>query len=83
MSSVFISDAGYSLKTLLDVIRFYNDGGVKNPMLDEKMKPLNLTEREMSELVEFLRALTSDDVLRMVQSSTPQTRDRVTLPQAN
>lgn len=69
-----------SLKTLLEVIRFYNQGGVKNPMLDEKMEPLNLTESEMSELVEFLRALTSDDVLRVVQGSTPQTRDGVTLP---
>ena len=68
-----------SIKTLLDVIRFYNEGGVKNPMLDEKMKPLNLTEQEMNELVEFLRALTSDDVLRLVQSSKPQTREPVPL----
>ena len=68
-----------SLKTLLDVIRFYNDGGMKNPMLDEKMRPLNLTEQEMNELVEFLRALTSDDVLRMVQTSKRQTREPVPL----
>jgi len=65
-----------SLKTLLDVIRFYNQGGTKNPMLDEKMTPLNLTEPEMNELVDFLRALTSDGVLRLVQSSKPQTRER-------
>jgi cytochrome c peroxidase len=64
-----------SIKTLLDVIRFYNKGGEKNPMLDEKMTPLNLTEAEMNDLVEFLRALTSDNVLRMVQSTKPQTRD--------
>ncbi|HEU4712221.1 MAG TPA: cytochrome c peroxidase [Pyrinomonadaceae bacterium] len=65
-----------SLKTLLDVVRFYNQGGNKNPMLDEKMFPLNLTESEMNELVDFLRALTSDGVLRLVQSSKPQTRER-------
>jgi len=63
-----------SIRTLLDVLRFYNQGGVKNPMLDEKMIPLNLTEHEMNAIVEFLRALTSDDTLRVVQSSKPQTR---------
>ena len=69
-----------SLKTLLDVVRFYNQGGNKNPMLDEKMTPLNLTEIEMNELVDFLRALTSDAVLRLVQSSKPQNRELAPLP---
>lgn len=69
-----------SISTLLDVLRFYNLGGVKNPMLDEKMTPLNLTEHEMNAIVEFLRALTSDDVLRLVQSSKPQTRTPVNVP---
>lgn len=68
-----------SIRTLLDVLRFYNQGGVKNPMLDEKMVPLNLSEQEMSAIVEFLRALTSDDTLRLVQSSKPQTRTPVTV----
>ena len=63
-----------SIKTLLEVVRFYNRGGEKNPNLDEKMRALNLNEKEMSDLVEFLRALTSDVVLRQVQSSKPQTR---------
>ena len=63
-----------SIRTLLDVVRFYNQGGVKNPSLDEKMAPLNLTEQEMNAIVEFLRALTSNDVLRQVQISKPQTR---------
>ena len=63
-----------SLKTLLDVVRFYNEGGRKNPHLHHKMQPLYLNEKEVNDLVEFLRALTSDDVLRQVQSSTPQTR---------
>lgn len=63
-----------SIKTLLDVVRFYNDGGRKNPHLHQKMHPLNLNEKEINDLVEFLRALTSDDVLRQVQSTKPQTR---------
>ena len=64
-----------SLRTLLDVVRFYNQGGSKNPRLDEKINPLNLSEEEMSAIVEFLRSLTSDEVLRLVQTSKPQTRD--------
>lgn len=69
-----------SLRTLLDVVRFYNQGGQKNPNLDSKMHALDLNETEMSEIVEFLRALTSDDVLRRAQSSKPQTRDATPLP---
>ena len=66
-----------SIKTLLDVVRFYNQGGEKNSNLDKKLHPLNLTDEEMSELVEFMRALTSDAVLRQVQSSKPQNRNPV------
>ena len=69
-----------SERTLLDVVRFYNRGGGANPHLDAKMRPLNLTEEEMSDLVEFMRALTSDDVLRRVQSTSPQSRAPVPLP---
>lgn len=61
-------------KTLLDVVRFYNRGGAKNRHLDSRISPLGLTDAEMSDLVEFMRALTSDDVLRRVQTTTPQTR---------
>ena len=64
-----------SIRTLLDVVRFYNQGGSKNPQLDEKITPLNLSEEEMSAIVEFLRSLTSDDVLRLAQTSKPQTRE--------
>ncbi|MDT5268359.1 MAG: cytochrome c peroxidase [Acidobacteriota bacterium] len=63
-----------SEKTLLDVVRFYNLGGEKNSYLDKNVRSLNLTDAEMSDLVEFMRALTSDDVMRRTQSSRPQTR---------
>jgi len=62
---------------LLDVVRFYNQGGQKNPNLNNKIHPLDLNENEINQLVEFLRSLTSDDVLRQVQTSTPQTRTAV------
>jgi cytochrome c peroxidase len=63
-----------SEKTLIDVVRFYNRGGNANPNLDKRMVQLNLTEGEINDLVEFMRALTSDEVLRRTQVSTPQSR---------
>lgn len=61
-------------KTLLDVVRFYNRGGGRNRYLDPRVSPLGLTDAEMSDLVEFMRALTSDDVLRRAQTTRPQAR---------
>jgi cytochrome c peroxidase len=66
-----------SLSTLLDVVRFYNRGGNANPNLDVKMRPLNLSDEEVNSLVEFMRALTSEDVLREAQASKPQNRRKV------
>jgi len=68
-----------SEKTLIDVVRFYNRGGDANPNLDKRMRPLGLSDSEMNDLVEFMRALTSDSVLRRTQSSTPQNRAPVRL----
>lgn len=45
-------------KTLMDVVNFYDRGGVRNPNLDPLMLPLGLTLRERQDLVEFLKALT-------------------------
>lgn len=63
-----------SEKTLLDVAKFYNRGGEANPNLDERIQPLKLTDEEMNNLVEFMRSLTSNDVLREAQLAKPQTR---------
>jgi cytochrome c peroxidase len=68
-----------SEKTLIDVVRFYNRGGNENANLDERMRLLHLSDEEINELVEFLTALTSDDVLRQAQSAKPQTRTAVTV----
>lgn len=69
-----------SIKTPFDIVKFYNRGGEKNPYLDERMSALKLSEQEMNDLVEFLRSLTSDDVLRRAQSLKPQTRTPVQIP---
>ncbi|HEV3142541.1 MAG TPA: cytochrome c peroxidase [Gemmataceae bacterium] len=46
-----------SLKTLDDVVDFYNQGGGKNPHLDPLLTPLNLNKEEKQALVAFLKAL--------------------------
>jgi cytochrome c peroxidase len=49
-----------SLKTLKEVVDFYDKGGTLNKNLDKDVKPLKLTVEQRSDLVEFLRALTGD-----------------------
>jgi hypothetical protein len=41
------------------------------------MRPLRLNDAEINDLVEFMRALTSDDVLKQCQTTIPQNRDPV------
>jgi cytochrome c peroxidase len=59
-----------SLKTLPEVVAFYNAGGHKNPWLSDAVKPLNLTESEQADLVVFLEALTGEVAPEV--SSPPQ-----------
>jgi len=47
-------------KTLEEVVNFYNRGGVKNPHQDELIIPLELTDQEKHDLVEFLRTLNGE-----------------------
>ena len=46
--------------TLKQVVDHYNQGGVKNPFLDNQIIPLNLTEAEKQDLVEMLRSLNGE-----------------------
>jgi cytochrome c peroxidase len=64
-----------SEKTLLDVIEFYNEGGVENPNLDGGMRPLRLNDAEMDDLVALMRTFTGDNVARAIRRTRPQTRD--------
>lgn len=68
-----------SIKTLIDVVQYYNRGGNHNSHLDQLMIPLHLNDEEVNDLVQFIRALTSDDVLKFCQSTTPQTRTAVSI----
>jgi len=56
-----------SLKTLREVIDFYDKGGEPNPNLDGGIVKLNLTEQEKADLEEFLKTLTSDWVRRVAR----------------
>jgi cytochrome c peroxidase len=49
-----------SLKTLDEVVEFFDRGGVRSPHLDPIMKPLGLTVEEREALVAFLQALSGD-----------------------
>ncbi|HSG73342.1 MAG TPA: cytochrome c peroxidase [Planctomycetaceae bacterium] len=44
-----------SLKTLEEVVDYYNKGGVPNDHLDEEIFPLKLTDEEKRDLVTFLK----------------------------
>ncbi len=46
-----------SLVSLDEVVEFYDKGGISNEYLDERMVPLNLSDQEKSDLVEFLKSL--------------------------
>jgi cytochrome c peroxidase len=47
-------------KTLEEVVGYYDEGGHANPWIDQRMKPLKLTDRDKSDLVAFLKALSGD-----------------------
>ena len=50
-----------SIATLAEVIEFYDRGGAPDdPMLDPKMKPLDLSPEDRQSLVDFLQALSND-----------------------
>jgi len=57
--------------TLKSVVEFYNKGGIPNPNLDGGIRPLDLSESEMNDLVEFMKTLTSDDLSEHLKNSTP------------
>jgi len=53
------------LATLEDVVRFYDAGGDSDGFVgtrDSQIRPLNLTEREIGDLVDFLESLSGDDL---------------------
>ena len=55
-----------SLRTLEDVVRFYDRGGIAHEGLDPLIQALELSDTEVAALVAFLESLTSDDIATLV-----------------
>ena len=49
-----------SLKSLEDVVEFYDKGGIPNRNLDNRIRPLHLTAQQKADLVAFLRSLNGE-----------------------
>jgi cytochrome c peroxidase len=51
-----------SLATLREVVEFYDRGGVPNELLEQRIRPLDLSDAELGQLVAYLESLTGSDV---------------------
>jgi cytochrome c peroxidase len=49
-----------SMRTLAEVVDFYDRGGTPNPQLDPKMTPLGLTAQDKRDLIAFLEGLSGE-----------------------
>lgn len=67
LSAPYMHDG--SLATLEEVVRFYNRGGIANENLAPAIRPLALTDGEVTELVAFLNALTGANVGQLVSDA--------------
>ncbi len=73
MTAPYMHDG--SLKTLKEVVVHYNNGGVTkkgdrvNDFLSGGIRPLNLSERQISDLVAFMGALTSPEYAKSVKTA--------------
>jgi cytochrome c peroxidase len=61
-----------SLPTLEEVVKFYNQGGVPNPVLDPLIHPLSLSQPEEDDLVAFLKSLTGSNVRELISETREQ-----------
>ncbi len=60
LTAPYMHDGAF--KTLGEVIEFYNNGGEAVPGKDLSITPLNLTDQEKKDLVEFMKALTGESL---------------------
>jgi len=58
-----------SISTLKGVVEFYNKGGIKNEVLSPLIFPLNLSEKEVSQVVEFLKTLTGSNIDTLISDA--------------
>lgn len=53
-----------SIKTLAEVVEYYDKGGDKNRFIDPAIFPLHLTDQEKDDLVAFMQSLTSPQYIK-------------------
>jgi cytochrome c peroxidase len=58
-----------SLSTLRQVVEFYRRGGHPHPDIDPMIRPLDLDDDEVGDLVAFLESLTGDNVEELVRDA--------------
>ena len=61
-----------SQATLEEVMQWYNVGGHKNPWLSDKMKPLNLTDQELKDVVAFMVEGLTGELPKVQDERLPQ-----------
>ncbi len=65
-----------SVKTLRDAVVHYNNGGVTkkndpvNDFLSSGIRPLNLTDPQIDDLVAFMESLTSPEYAHLVKTTS-------------
>jgi cytochrome c peroxidase len=64
-----------AFETLEDVIDFYMKGGGDHPNKDPLLKPFKLSDEEVSDLIAFLEALSSDKLPTPVKPELPKKAD--------
>lgn len=67
LSAPYMHDG--SLSNLREVIDFYNNGGIRNELLDPLVRPLGLNAEETDQILAFLSTLTGDNVDRLVSDA--------------
>ncbi len=60
-----------SIATLREVVEHYNQGGLKNPWLSERIRPLNLTPEEVDALVAMMESLNGEGFMDTAPKSFP------------
>jgi cytochrome c peroxidase len=60
-----------SFKTLLDVLKHYNEGGKHSQQQDSLIKPLHLTMQDMLDIIEFMKTLTDSKFITDLRFKDP------------
>ncbi len=65
------------LRSLNDIVAFYNKGGAPHDGVDARIKPLGLTQDEADALVAFLQSLTGDNIEQLIAEARGAAPDNI------